>query len=343
MTSAINTQNYWFPGKANQRSIFDFTNDVLNIESPGFPLVPVDSDNFGNVITLENDIGYYILGKYLMDSTFTVVTGSSGIFDKVPENISCNAFAPDTNNANAAHLYFIDSDGLHYGHISRDILKESSIDRLSLISLTYAPVPNSPLCLLGDSINGGNWLVYISIENNLKRLVAVYCKADVVLDCEQTLLPIQDNPVNIDMYKNRIAIVFKTYNLLYGTVSVTDMKMSIAINGMIANISADCVQTAFSASGSTLFWLTKTFGKCSVNYMDLLSGVITTTATTGVYQALKRGADNVIYGLNHQTSGSSTLLAVTPNGMLNDFSVSESFVTANGGYFPATGWDIYSL
>lgn len=336
-------QNYWFPGDANQRSIFDFTAGALDIGTPGFPLVPEDSNNFGNVITLENDVSYYIIGKYLIDANFAVVSGSDNILNKTPATIACCAFAPDQSNADAAHLYFIDSEGLHYGHISRNLIKESSIDALACLPLTYAPVLNSPLCLLGDSINGGNWLVYIGMKNNLKRLIAVYCEAGTVVDCEQTLLPVQDNPVSIDICNNRIAIVFQTGNLLYGKLSVSEKKMTIAIDGMITEMSSDCVQTAFCATAQSLFWLTRTSGNGFINYMDMLSGTVTTVATGGNYKALKRGPDNVIYGLSHLKAGTPTLLTVTPNGSPNDFSVSEIFVSASGGYFPSTGWDVYSL
>jgi hypothetical protein len=334
-------QNYWFPGHANQRSIFDFTSGVMDIQTPGFPLVPEDSDNFGNVITLENDVGYYILGKYLMDGNFSVVSGSDGLFNKIPANIACCTFAPDNANTSSAHLYFIDSDGLHYAHISRNIFKESSIDTLALVSLVYKPIENSPLCILGDSVGGGNWLIYVSVVNNLKRLVTIYCEADTVLDSEQTLLPIQDNPVSIDIYKNNAAIVFDSYCLLYGSITASDKKMAISIDGMITNLSNDCVQTAFSATGKYLFWLTKISEQCFINYMDILSGTVTTIQTSGVYKALKRGADNVIYGLHNLTLNSSTLLTITPNDQLGNFSVLEIFATANGGYFPATGWDVY--
>lgn len=335
-------QDYWFPGYASQRSIFDFTNGVLNIESPGIPLVPEDSNNFGNVITLNNDVGYYIIGKYLMDSAYNVVSGSGGIFDKAPANIACCAFAPDVNNNNAAHLYFIDAEGLHYGNIKRSMINESSIDSLNLIALSLPPMQNSPLSIMGDRYADGNWLFYISQQDDTQRLVVAYCSAAQEITTTHVLLPSAGMPISIDVCKNRIAVVFDDASLLYGTLTVSNKMMSVAIDDSINGLSHECVQSAFSASATSLFWLTKESKVGYINFRNMLTGAVTRQATVGIYKALKRGPDNAIYGLCHRTKGSSTLLIITPTGPEEEYSVSEIFASANGGYFPATGWSVYS-
>lgn len=336
-------QNYWFPGSANQRSIFNFTNGVLDIESPGFPLVPEDSDNFGNVITLPDGVGYYIIGKYLVDSAFTTVAGSTGIFDDLTPTVANCMFAPDIDEKNAAHLYYIDNNGLHYGHITRDLVQKSSLDTLLKMPLTLPPVASSPLGILGHPSGGGCWLFYINKQDDSLKLVVVYClKCDEISSYSITL-PGSGMPVSIDTFKNRIALVCDDVSLIYGVLTAKDSAMSIAMSGRIDGLSPDCIQSAFSAEGNSLFWLTKEPDGYYVNYRNMTTGAVISTPTSGNYAAMKCGPDNIIYGLSSKTRGASTLLTVTPKNVADDFSVSEIFASANGGYFPATGWNLYSV
>ncbi|WP_312414331.1 hypothetical protein [Pseudescherichia sp.] len=341
--NATSMQNYWFPGSANQRSIFNFTNGVLDIESPGFPLVPEDSDNFGNVITLPDAVGYYIIGKYLVDSAFTTVAGSTGIFDALTPTVANCMFAPDIYEKNAAHLYYIDNNGLHYGHITRDLVQRSSLDTLLKVTLTLPPIANSPLCILGHPSGEGNWLFYINKQDDSLKLVVVYCLGSDEISSYSLTLSGSGMPVSIDAYKNRIALVCDDASLVYGVLTAKDSAMTIAVSGRIDGLSPDCIQSAFSAEGNSLFWLTKEPDGCYVNYRNMTTGTVTSTLTSGNYAAMKCGPDNIIYGLSCKTRSASTLLTVTPKNVSDDFSVSEIFASANGGYFPATGWNLYSV
>lgn len=342
MTTAKPSQNYWFPGQANHREIFDFTGNILNIETPGFPLAPHDSNSFGNVITFENESGYYIIGKYLMDNNFSVVTGSEGIFDNVPSDIPCCSFAPDISNPAAAHLYYIDDEGLHYCHITQNIAKESIISSPVLVSLPLPPGKNSSLCILGDGSGTGNWLFYTSGEKETHVIAAAYCEADSTLCVETTLLNNENNIINIDICQNKIALLTQNADLVYGTISAAGNTMSVAIDATINNLSDDCVQTAFSSSSSSLFWLTKNMEKCAINELNYLTGKVTTTNVKGDYIALKCGPDDVIYGLDQRELGSSTLLTITPDNNLGTYSIAEIYLATSGGYFPATGWFAYT-
>ncbi|WP_297116174.1 hypothetical protein [uncultured Enterobacter sp.] len=342
MLTVLPSQNYWFPGHANHREIFDFTGNILNIETPGFPLAPHDSNNFGNVITLENESGYYIIGKYLMDNNFSVVTGSDGIFDNVPSDIPCCTFAPDMSNPAAAHLYYIDEEGLHYGHISKNIAKESTISAPVLVSLPLPPDKDSPLCILGDGSGTGNWLFYSSGEKDTHVIAAAYCEADSVLCVESTVLNNENNIINIDICQNRISLLTQNADLMYGTLSAADNKMSVDIDYTINNLSSDCIQTAFSSSASSLFWLTKNMEGCAINQLNYLTGEVVTTTVKGDYIALKCGPDNIIYGLDRRELGSSTLLTIMPDDDLGTYSIAEISLATSGGYFPATGWFAYN-
>lgn len=341
-SSTTGLQNYWFPGEANARAIFDFTSGVLSIESPGFPLVPEDSNNFGNVITLSDSVGYYIIGKYLVDAVFTTVTGSEGIFDKLVADIANCAFAPDLSDADAAQLYFIDSDGLHYGHIKRNLLQESSLDILATVSLALPPEVSSPLCILGDPTGQGNWLFYVATQNRIPKLVVSYCEAGVEILSQSFDLPKYGTPTHIDVYKNKISIIYNTCTLHYGTLIALDKLMTVTLDGTLTGLSVDCIQSAFSADGNSLFWLTKHLGSCNVNYVNLTTGAVVSSPTSGVYKALKCGPDNTLYGLSQTTLSASTLLTVVPTAAADEFSISEIFTPANGGFFPATGWGLYS-
>ena len=340
--NSISMQDYWFPGSANQRAIFDFTNGVLEIESPGFPLVPEDSVNFGNVITLSDNLGYYIIGKYLVDSNFTVVAGSDAIFNNANADVANCAFAPVVNESNAAHLYFIDNAGLHYGHISQNVFRHSTLDALTLVPLTFAPAENSPLCILGDADGNGNWLFYFTVQDALFKLVTVYCEAAVERSSTLLSAPDTELPVSMDIHKNKIALVYESGRLVYGSLTAAGETMNVTLDGSITGLSAVFIQSAFSADSHSLFWITNDAGVHNLNHLNMITGKITTTAVSGNYKALKRGPDDVIYGLSFKTQRSSTLLIVTPNNLANDFSVSEIFTPANGGYFPATAWNVYT-
>lgn len=336
-------QNYWFPGHANQRAIFDFTEGVLNIELPGFPLVPTDSNNFGNVITLPGGVGYYIIGKYLVDSGFTPVAGAEGIFDNLDTSIANCAFAPDTTAGSDAHLYFIDSTGLHYGHITRSVSQNSSLDTLSQVSLTLPPISRSPLCIQGNASDDTQWLYYLSLQDSLMRLVVVCVKGGTELSSCGVTLPGSGVPVSIEICKNHIALTCDDASLVYGSLSASGEVMIINLEDSVSGLSPDCVQCAFSADGNTLFWLTKQAGRCYVNYKSLVTTMLNSSAVSGNYIALKCGPDQIVYGLSHLTLSSPTLLTVTPTGQADAFSVAEILVSTNGGYFPATGWNVYSV
>jgi hypothetical protein len=331
-------QLYWFPGNANQRSIFDFNSGVLQIESPGFPLVPVDSNNFGNVITLADGTGYSLLGKYLMDSNFSTVNNTESLFSNLSPTVANCSFSPDFNNKNYANLYFIDSGGLNYVHISRNLLKESTADVIAIMPLTLPPMLNSPLCILGDSINGGNWLFYITEYNKVHKLVSLYCKDGQSTSYSSVFLPCGGAPICIDVKSNRIAIIRDDASLVYGEIVVQTESIDVQFTEIISGLSSTLIQSAFSADGNSLFYMTDIGGAHYVNYRNLTTGSITQEPTTGKYIALKCGPDDVIYGLSIKTIGTATLLTVTPTTPVDGFSVSEILVPTNGGYFPATEW-----
>lgn len=331
-------QQYWFPGSANNRSIFDFTNDVMQIESPGFPLVPVDSDNFGNVITLPGGTGYYILGKYLMDSTFKTVADASGLFDSLPANVANCAFAPDASAADDAHLYFIDSVGLNYAHIKRNLMNDSSVDAKAIIALPVEAMINSPLSIVGDTANGGCWLFYVAEKDGMYKLVNVYCKDNQVVSHSAVFLPCGGVPTCIDISKNNIAIQRNNASLVYGQFTIAGNVLDVHLAESVTGLSTVFIQSAFSVDGNTLFYVTEEDKKHVLNALNLTTGGVTKSFTTGKYIALKRGLDNIIYGLSVKTTSSSTVLTVTPNTAADDFSVAEFFSAVNGGYFPSTGW-----
>lgn len=342
MAVSGNMQKYWYPGRANQRSIFDFTNDVLDIESPGFPLVPEDSDNFGNVITLPTGWGYAIIGKYIVDTNYTVVTGADGIFDRLSGTIANCSFAPDVNTENAAHLYYIDTDGLHYGHIQRKINQESVLDTLMTVSLAMPAMTNSPLAILGNATGEGYWLFYLHQQDNIKKLITSWVEAGVEVASSAILFPGEGIPVSIEVYQNQIALVCDDGCLVYGSLVASGQKLAVTLNDRIPGLSKKCVQCTYSADGNSLFWLSKQDKVHYINYRNLTTGADTRAETVGHYIAVKCGPDQVIYGLSHLTNSSSTLLVITPNAQKDDFSISESFDSANGGYFPSCGWNTYS-
>jgi hypothetical protein len=331
-------QQYWFPGSANNRCIFDFTNDVMQIESPGFPMVPVDSDNFGNVITLPGGTGYYILGKYLMDSTFKTVADASGLFDNLPANVANCAFAPDVSAEDDAHLYFIDSFGLNYAHIKRNLINDSSIDEKAIIALPVKAMVNSPLSIVGDTANGGCWLFYVSEIDGTYRLVNVYYKDNQVVSHSAVFLPHGGVPTCIDISKNNIAVMRNNASLLYGQFTITGNVVDVNLTESVTGLSTVFIQSAFSVDGNTLFYVTEEDNKNMLNTLNLTTGGVTKLNTTGKYIALKRGLDNIIYGLSIKTTRSSTVLTVTPNTVADDFSVAEFYSPVNGGYFPSSGW-----
>ena len=340
MTSTSDSyQKYWFPGSANDRYIFDFTNDVMQIESPGFPLVPTDSDNFGNVITLPSGVGYYILGKYLMDSTYKTVENSEELFVNLPENIANCSFAPDNNDPKCAHLYFIDSAGLNYAHINRNVINDSSVDVMAIVSLDIPAIENSPLSIIGDSINGGNWLFYISKKDEVYKLESVYCEESQVSAKCSVFLPLGGIPTCIDIMNNNIAVLCNDNSLAYGTFKISGNVVDINFVDSIKDLSSDFTQSAFSTDGNTLFYLTEENSMNILNSQNLTTNTIKKSTTVGKYAALKLGPDKIIYGLSIKTADSSTVLTVTPNTVADEFSVAEFFSPVNGGYFPSTGWD----
>lgn len=331
-------QQFWFPGSANNRYIFDFTNDVMQIESPGFPLVPTDSDNFGNVITLPGGTGYYIIGKYLMDSTYKSVENSETLFQSLPANVANCAFAPDPSNQDYARLYFIDSNGLNYVHINRNISNVSSVDVTAIIPLQLPPMANSPLSILGDAINDANWLFYISEQDGIYKLVSVYCKESQATTFSSVFLPCGGIPTCIDISGNNISVLRNNASLVFGTFTLADGIVDVNMKEAITGLSSVCIQSAFSVDGNTLFYLTEENKTHVLNAINLTTNATIKSTTTGKYIALKRGLDNIIYGLSTKTVSSSTVLTVTPNTTADDFSVSEFFSPVNGGYFPSSGW-----
>lgn len=331
-------QNYWFPGTANHRSIFDFTQDVMQIQTPGFPLVPVDSDNFGNVISLSGGNGYYIIGKYVMDYNFSPVENTEDLLVNVQPTVANCAFAPDLADSNNAQLYFIDKEGLHYVHLKQNILKESTADIISLVSLPVLPLANSPLCILGDAENGGNWLFFITSKEDIYYLASVYCKESKMTNIRETPLPVNGIPTFIDIKNSTIAIHQNTNSLIHGTLSINDNVAETQFIDTISGLSTTFFQSAFSVDGNSLFYVTEESRKYYLNCYNLTTGVITKTPTVGKYIALKCGVDNIIYGLSVKTSASATLLVVTPTEIADQFSISETYVSVSGGYFPSTGW-----
>jgi len=341
MISNSSFQKLWFPGEKNNRSIFNFNNGVLNIESPGFPLVPEDKNNFGNVITLGNGVGYYIIGKYLVDDHFKVINDSNGIFDNISMEIPCTAFAPDYENPKSAFIYYIDYLGLHVGHIKRNLINESSLDSLVTVSLTHTPSSNTPLAILGDASGNGLWVFYISDDNDLQKLIAAHIVTGVEVNRSKFNLTNQSGPINIDISKSRIAILFKDKCLHYGMLYLSKESVSIEIAGEIENISPYCVQSAFSSTSNSLFWLEEKHSKNYLKRLNISSLAIESSLVNNCYKSLKCGPDNIIYGLSKSTNNQPTLLMATPNGLIEEFSVTEAIVPTEGGYFPANGWSVY--
>lgn len=333
-------QLYWFPGYAATRSIFDFTHDVMKIEIPGFQLTPEESNNFGNVITLPGGAGYYIIGKSLVDTEFTVVSGSEGLFASVPEKVANFVFSPDGDAA--AHLYFMDKDGLHYGHIVRETAQRSSLDSHRLVPLSILPMENSPLCILGSSTGGETWLFYINQQSDGYRLVIVECQTTSITAYSVIPLSITAAPVSIEVSRNQIALVCSNATLVYGTLSVDGNIMNATLDNHITGLTSGCVQCAFSGDGDTLFWPTTVAGTHYINFQNRMTGTSVSYPTVGVYTALKCGPDQIIYGLSTTSRSPSTLLTVTPDNLNGDYSVLEIYSYTNGGYFPSTGWSVYS-
>lgn len=331
-------QQYWFPGSAEHRFIFDFTQDVLQIEQPGFPLDPVDSENFGNAITLPDGSSYAVLGKYIMDGNSNVVNNTTNLLDAILPDVANCVFAPDMNNSGSAEFYFIDIDGLHYSHIKKNLRGESSADIISLINVPVSPMPNSPLSIIGNSKDGGNWLFYISQKADVLKLNCVYCKQDSVVNYTSTLVPLFDLPVCIDISNDNIALVRNNASVTYGKIRFNNGVPEIYFTNTLFNLSNAMVQSAFSADGNSLLFLTEESQKHYINIYNITSQTVVKNETVGKYRALKCGPDRIIYGLSVKTLSSSTLLMISPTQLADNFSISESISGVNGGYFPGSSW-----
>ncbi|WP_312583996.1 hypothetical protein [Atlantibacter sp.] len=335
-------QQYWYPGSANNRYIFNFSSGVLEINSPGFPLVPEDTENFGNVITLPDGSGYSLLGRYLMDSDFKVVSKSEGIFDNLALDIANCAFAPETDNLQNALLYFIDVDTMKYAHITHNTFQESVVDVLIEVPLALDPAANSPLSIQGDTQGHGNWLFYITQTQETYALVCVFCQGNQTKNSSHVFLPPGGVPVSIDIQGNRLTIVRDDNTLDYGTFIRSEQGVYFQWQNLISNLTDNFVQSAFSKDGTLLFYTTDTDSQYQLHAFNVITGTTVDTPLAGHYFALKRGPDNIIYGLSRKGASPSTLLAITPTNKMDEFSISEILTPANGGFFPSTAWvDLY--
>ncbi|CAH8188712.1 dUTP diphosphatase [Vibrio aestuarianus] len=333
------SQALWFPGTPENRYIFDFRNNVLEILESDGVLSEDAFESVGNTITQDEDsVSLYLIGKSLVDQHFRVVDKSNNLFKNTTLTQYNLVFSKEINQT-TEYLdgYYVSYNALNFFRVSQN-QEFTEVIQHDVIDLPHRISQDSPLSVIAHEKLDKKWIFYTAYGQFNLNLHIAECNGSNIKPITSVPLPneFDQGQISIEVSATHIAILKKGYGILYGDVRYSDTYVDLEFRALKQDVSVELSKCAISLDDQFLVYISTEGSSDYINWLNLTTEQLSTQKLLGRYSSLKTSPIANIYGLSPQQAEGAliTLLELEPEPDGSTFIVNETYSPVSGGFFP---------